>query len=176
LTLGVAAFARVNFSRAIAVVLLVVAAGAIAGAWIFESMGYIPCELCLLGRIPYYVGVPLAALTALAAHWGRAGLARSGLALLALVFSAGAGIAIYHSGVEFHLWPGPTECTGALTGALAPDDFLAQLKRVKPVRCDEPALLVFGLSLAVWEAVVSLFLSGLAAWGLLRARAAPKPR
>ncbi len=176
MTLGVAAFARANFPRAIAVVVLVVAAGTIAGAWIFESMGYIPCELCLMGRVPFYVGIFLAALTALAAHWGRAGLARFGLALLALVFFAGAGIAVYHSGVEFHLWPGPTECTGALTGALAPDDFLAQLKRVKPVRCDEPALLVFGLSLAVWEAVVSLFLSGLAAWGLLRARAAPKPR
>lgn len=163
------AFLRENISRAIALVVLVVAAGAIAGAWIFESMGYIPCELCLLGRVPYYVGIFLAALTALAAHWGRAGLARFGLALLALVFLAGTGIAVYHSGVEFHLWPGPTECTGALTGALAPDDFLAQLKRVKPVRCDEPALLVFGLSLAVWEAVVCLGLSGLAAWGWRRA-------
>ena len=162
-------FSRENISRAIAVVVLVVAAGTIAGAWIFESMGYIPCELCLLGRVPYYVGVPLAALTALAAHWGRAGLARSGLAVLALVFLAGAGIAVYHSGVEFHVWPGPTECTGALTGALAPEDFLAQLKRVKPVRCDEPALLVFGLSLAVWEAVVSMGLAGLAAWGWRRA-------
>jgi disulfide bond formation protein DsbB len=169
LTLGVAAFARANFWRAIAVVVLVVAAGTIAGAWIFESMGYIPCELCLMGRVPFYVGIFLAALTALAAHWGRAELARFGLALLALVFLVGAGIAVYHSGVEFHLWPGPTECTGALTGALAPEDFMAQLKRVKPVRCDEPALLVFGLSLAVWEAVVCLFLSGLAAWGWRRA-------
>jgi disulfide bond formation protein DsbB len=169
LTLGVAAFARANFWRAIAVVVLVVAAGTIAGAWIFESMGYIPCELCLMGRVPFYVGIFLAALTALAAHWGRAELARFGLALLALVFLVGAGIAVYHSGVEFHVWPGPTECTGALTGALAPEDFMAQLKRVKPVRCDEPALLVFGLSLAVWEAVVCFFLSGLAAWGWRRA-------
>jgi disulfide bond formation protein DsbB len=169
LTLGVAAFARANFWRAIAVVVLVVAAGTIAGAWIFESMGYIPCELCLMGRVPFYVGIFLAALTALAAHWGRAGLARFGLALLALVFLVGAGIAVYHSGVEFHVWPGPTECTGALTGALAPEDFMAQLKRVKPVRCDEPALLVFGLSLAVWEAVFCFFLSGLAAWGWRRA-------
>ena len=167
--LGVAAFSRANISRAIALVVFVIAAGAIAGAWIFESMGYIPCELCLLGRVPFYVGVLLAALTALAAHWGGPGVARFGLALLALVFFVGAGIAIYHSGVEFHLWPGPTECTGALTGALAPDDFLAQLKRVKPVRCDEPALLVFGLSLAVWEAALSLFLSGLATWGWRRA-------
>ncbi len=162
-------FSREKISRAIALVVLAVAAGTIAGAWIFQSMGYIPCELCLLGRVPYYLGVPLAALTAVAAHWGRAGLARFGLALLTLVFLAGAGIALYHSGVEFHLWPGPTECTGALTGALAPEDFLAQLKRVKPVRCDEPALLVFGLSLAVWEALVSVGLAALAAWGWRRA-------
>ncbi len=162
------AFLRENISRATALVVLAVATGTIAGAWIFESMGYIPCELCLLGRVPFYVGVPLAALTALAAHWGRAGLARFGLALLALVFLAGAGIAVFHSGVEFHLWPGPTECTGALTGVLSPEDFMAQLKRVKPVRCDEPALLVFGLSLAVWEAVVSSGLAMLAGWGWRR--------
>ncbi len=162
------AFLRENISRATALVVLAVAAGTIAGAWIFESMGYLPCELCLLGRVPFYVGIFLAALTALAAHWGRAGLARFGLALLALVFLAGAGIAVFHSGVEFHLWPGPTECTGALTGALAPEDFLAQLKRVKPVRCDEPALLVFGLSLAVWEAVMSAGLAMLAGWGWRR--------
>lgn len=162
-------FLRENISSAIALVVLVVAAATIAGAWTFQSMGYIPCELCLLGRVPFYAGVPLAALTALAAHKGRAGLARFGLAGLALVFLAGAGIAVYHSGVELHLWPGPTECSGELTGALSPDDFMAQLKRVKPVRCDEPALLVFGLSLAVWEAVVSLGLAGLAAWGWRRA-------
>jgi disulfide bond formation protein DsbB len=174
LTLGVDAFARAKVLRAIALVVLAVAAGTIAGAWIFESMGYIPCELCLVGRVPFYVGIFLAGLTTFAAHRGRAGLARFGLALLALVFLVGAGIAVYHSGVEFHFWAGPTECTGALTGALAPDDFLAQLKRVKPVRCDEPALLVFGLSLAVWEAVASTGLAALAAWGFLHGRAAPK--
>jgi disulfide bond formation protein DsbB len=165
-----AARARANVARAIALVVLIVAAGTIAGAWVFQSMGYIPCELCLLGRVPFYAGIPLAALTALAAHNGRAGLARFGLAGLALVFLAGAGIAVYHSGVEFHIWPGPTECSGELTGALSPEDFMARLKRVKPVRCDEPALLVFGLSLAVWEAVVSLGLAALAGWGFSRAR------
>jgi disulfide bond formation protein DsbB len=164
-----AALACANVSRAIALIVLAVAAATIVGAWTFESMGYIPCELCLLGRIPYYVGIVLASLTALAAQWGRAGLARLGLALLALVFLAGAGIAAYHSGVEFHFWPGPTECTGALTGALSPEDFMAQLRRVKPVRCDEPALLLFGLSLAVWSAAVCFGLSGLAAWGWRRA-------
>ena len=164
-----AAIARNNPARAIALLVLLVATATIAGAWTLEAMGYIPCELCLLGRIPYYVGVPLAALTALAAHRGGAGLARLGLGLLALTFLAGAGIAVYHSGVEFHLWPGPTECSGALTGVLAPDDFLAQLKRIKPVRCDEPALLVFRLSLATWSALISLGLAGLAGWGFSRA-------
>ncbi len=161
-------WARGNAPGAVALLILVVASGTIAGAWAIEAMGYIPCELCLLGRKPYYIGIALAALTAFAAWRGRAQLARRGLLFLALTFSAGAAIAAYHSGVEFHLWPGPTECTGALTGVLSPDDFLAQLKRVKPVRCDEPALLVFGLSLAVWSAVVCLALTTLALWGWRR--------
>ncbi len=108
--------ARGNATGGVALLILFVACGTIAGAWTIEAMGYIPCELCLLGRKPYYIGIALAALTVFAAWGGRAQLARWGLLCLALTFSAGGAIAAYHSGVEFHLWPGPTECSGALTG------------------------------------------------------------
>ena len=46
----------------IALAILLIAAATIAGAWIFQAMGYVPCELCLKERIPYYVGIALAAL------------------------------------------------------------------------------------------------------------------
>ncbi len=156
---------RANPAAATALFILALALGAIGGAWTIEAMGYIPCDLCYLGRKPYYVGIPLAGLTLFAALRGRAEIARWGLAALALVFLAGTGIAFYHTGVELKYWPGPTECTGALTGAVSAEDFMAQLKHIKPVRCDEPALLLFGLSLAAWSALVSLGLAGLAAWG-----------
>lgn len=149
----------------VALLVLALAVATIGGAWTIEAIGYKPCELCLLGRIPYYVGVGLAGATALAAWRGHDRLAGLGLAALALVFLAGAAIAAYHSGVEYKLWAGPAECTGGLTKTLSSDDFLKALRRVKPVRCDEPALVIFGLSLAGWSVFVSLGLAALAASG-----------
>ena len=47
-----------------------VALAILATVWILQSVGYRPCELCLTERIAFYVGAPLAALTALAAYRG----------------------------------------------------------------------------------------------------------
>ena len=157
----------------LALLLLALASATIGGAWIIEAMGYKPCELCLLGRVPYYVGVALALAAALAAWRDHERLAGFALAALALCFLTGAGIAAYHAGVEYKFWPGPAECTGSLTRTLSSEDFLKAVKRVKPVRCDEPALVILGLSLAGWSALVSLGLAVLAFWGArLKRRAA----
>jgi disulfide bond formation protein DsbB len=152
-------------ARNAALLILVAASATIAGAWGYESLGYIPCELCLTGRIPYYAGIPIAAATALAAHQGRAGLARAGFIALALLFAAGAALALYHSGVELKLFPGPSDCAGTLARAASTEEFLRQLRTVKPVRCDEPALFVLGLTLANWNAAISLALAAVAGFG-----------
>jgi disulfide bond formation protein DsbB len=150
---------------AVALAILLGASATIAGAWSLEALGYIPCELCLLGRKPYYVGIGVAALCVALSARGRDDLAYKGLPWLALIFLVGAGIAAYHAGVEWRLWPGPSDCTGAMTAPPSQAEFLARLKRVKPVRCDEPALLVLGFSLAAWSALFCAAFSGLAMWG-----------
>ncbi|PWB80386.1 MAG: disulfide bond formation protein B [Methylocystaceae bacterium] len=150
-----------------ALVILVVGVSTIAGAWIYESLGYLPCELCLKQRIPYYIGIPLAALAAVAVHRGRESLARAGLVALALLFAAGAALAVYHSGVELKLFSGPSDCAGALNTAGSVDAFLKQLQTTKVVRCDEPALWVLGLTLSNWNAMISAFLAALAVAAIL---------
>jgi disulfide bond formation protein DsbB len=157
-----AALSRLAAPRTAALLLLAAAAGTIAGAWTYESLGYPPCDLCLQERIPYYAAMPLAALTALAAGRGRGGLARAGLMVLALLFAIGAGLAVYHTGVELKLIAGPSDCTGAIQKAGSVEDFLAQLQSVKVVRCDEPSLWVLGLTLANWNVLISLALAGFA--------------
>ena len=82
-----------------------------------------------------------------------------GFALLGLLFVACTGLSLYHAGVEWKLWAGPTACSGAITAPAAVGDFLKQLNSVTVVRCDEAALQVLGLSLATWNALVA---SGLA--------------
>src|SRR3954471_16604748 len=56
----------------LALFMLAIAAATILGALGFEHIGgYHPGALCLMQRTPYYVGIPLAAATALAV-WARA--------------------------------------------------------------------------------------------------------
>ena len=151
--------------------LLLIAFATIAGAWVFEWAGYAPCELCLMQRWAYYVGVPLAALVAILAARGPRALARAGLALLGLVFVGSALFGAYHAGVEWGFWPGPTGCTGALTRADSMADFLKQLETTKVVRCDAVAIRILGMSLAGWNAVISAAMAALAFLGARKALA-----
>jgi disulfide bond formation protein DsbB len=145
---------------------LLIAAASIAilaAVWIFQGFGYAPCELCLTQRYAFYAAIPLALLTAVLGGRSAHGLARVGFALLALVFIASAVLAAYHAGVEYHWWPGPTACTGGLTGSLNVNDLVNTLNSAKVVRCDEVQLRIAGLSLAGWNVVASIVLAAYAA-------------
>jgi disulfide bond formation protein DsbB len=162
--------------RNAALAILAIALATIGGAWTYEALGFAPCDLCLKQRIPYYAAIAVAALTAFAAHRGRwAGLVRAGLLCLALLFFAGALLALYHSGVELKLFAGPSDCTGALSTAGSVDDFMKQLQSVKVVRCDQPSLWVLGLTLSNWNALISLTLAIVAASALLHRQPRPRP-
>ena len=143
---------------------------AIGGAFAFQAAGYAPCELCLKERLPYYFGIALAVVTIAAAARAPRPLAKTCFAALALLFLFSAGFGAYHSGVEWGLWPGPRDCTGAAARASTNADFLHQLQTVHVVRCDAVAIRILGLSLAGWNAIVSLAIAGTAIFGLLKTR------
>jgi disulfide bond formation protein DsbB len=145
-----------------AALILLASAAAILGAWTFQAFGILPCELCLKQRIPYYYGVPLAALVTYIAARGPRGLLATGFAALALVFAASAAFGVYHAGVEWGFWQGPTACTGSSL-PVSGGNLMEQLKTVQVVRCDEVAIRILGLSLAGWNAIVSLGITALAA-------------
>jgi disulfide bond formation protein DsbB len=75
-------------------------------------------------------------------------------------------IGIFHAGVEWKLWPGPSACTGFgyVPGA---DDFNA----FKVVRCDEAQWRLFAISLAGYNAIFSLLIAGVALKLLSRPKA-----
>lgn len=153
----------------IAAAALALALAAILGAWTFEAFGYLPCELCLKQRIPYYTGIPLAALTLwLAMKPGPHPALPAAFLGLAIIFYASMAFGIYHSGVEWGMWPGPAGCTGSMKAAASSADFLKQLETTRVVRCDEVAIRILGLSLAGWNAVVSCFIGIAAAVGARR--------
>jgi disulfide bond formation protein DsbB len=141
---------------------LIIAAASLAilaAVWIFQALGYQPCELCLTERYAFYAAAPLAAVTAALASRSIRGLARAGFALLAAAFVANAALAAYHVGVEYHWWAGPTACTGGLTGSVDVNNLVKALNSVKVVRCDEVQLRIAGLSLAGWNVLASAALA-----------------
>jgi disulfide bond formation protein DsbB len=135
--------------------LLAAALATLAAVWSFEVLGYAPCELCLAERYAFYAGAIIAAFTVYLASRGAYGVARALFVLLALIFVANAGFAFYHVGVEQHWWPGPTACTGSLSGPVDANDLMKSLNSVRVVNCDVVQLRILGLSLAGWDVIAS---------------------
>ncbi|MBM3653436.1 MAG: disulfide bond formation protein B [Alphaproteobacteria bacterium] len=158
----------VAMPRNASLLILAAAVAAIGGAWAYESLGFLPCELCYKERIPYYAALALAPLAAFAAQTGREHLARAAFLLMALLFAGDAVLSLYHSGVEWKIFAGPSDCSGPLTTAPSVEDFMKQLQTTKVVRCDEPDLWIFGLTLANWNIAICAALAALSGYvGLL---------
>ncbi len=135
------------------------AALALAGAFYFQFVQKLPpCQLCLIQRWPFYAALPIAAAAAWASRRAPAA-SRLLLALLGLGFLAGAGVAVFHAGVEWQLWPGLESCSGSLTVTANADEFLQRLQNVQIVSCTEAAWRFAGLSLAGWNVPLSLGLA-----------------
>lgn len=155
--------------------LIVLAAAAVVlGAALASQYwgGLRPCVLCLYQRYPYAIVIALMAAAMPLA--GRDGvLARAPAVLLgaaALAFVIGAGVGAFHVGVEQHWWAGTAEC-GSTETADTVEALKAQLLGRKPVRCDEAAWSLFGISMAGYNVGASLalaFLAGAAARHLWR--------
>ena len=144
-------------SRAAPLAIFVLSVAIVGAALLAQYWGGLrPCELCLYERWPYYV-VALVAL--IAAVVGGRGTSRAVLALAGLLFAAGAVLAFYHAGVEFHWFAGPGACTGAALDTSSAAALRAQLLATPPVRCDEVQWSLFGISLAGWNFVASVILA-----------------
>ena len=135
----------------------------------FSGAGYPPCDLCYEQRYAYYVGVPLAVI-AIALAPRQPSLTRVLLVVIALIFAANVGLAIYHSGVEMKWWQGPTACTGSALSDAKGGDLLSEIDKVKVVRCDDVGLRVFGLTLANYNIAISLALAAFAIGGAFSRR------
>ncbi|MCG8559878.1 MAG: disulfide bond formation protein B [Hyphomicrobiales bacterium] len=143
------------------------ALAAVTTALGFEHIGgYAPCPLCLQERWAYYFAVPTGLAAFLLARAGHMRAAGALLVLCALGFLINTGLGVYHAGAEWKWWPGPASCgagAGVTTGA---GGMLDALNQTRVIRCDEAPWRLFGLSFAGYNAVISLGLAGIAAFGV----------
>lgn len=140
---------------------LLVSAAMLATAHGFERFLYLaPCPLCYNQRQIYWLAMAISAL-AIFAQWRGASsrLMITLCTLLAITFAAGAGIAGYHSLVEWGVLPAPSTC--ATGGSLSLDaDLWSQLEKRQAVpSCGEAHWRLWGLSMAGWNTLVSVGLT-----------------
>ena len=157
-----------------AVLLTVGMAATVGGALGFEHIGgYIPCALCLMQRDPYYYGIPVAAAAALSGFLGGpTWLTRGLLAIAGVMMLVGAGLGVYHAGVEWHFWEGPTTCATAAQGVTQnAGDLLSDLNAKTPPSCSDASFRFLGLSFAGWNVIASLILATIAFVGVRGKRA-----
>jgi disulfide bond formation protein DsbB len=138
---------------------VLLASAAVLGAALLSQYwgGLMPCELCLYERWPWAAAIVIAFVATMvgsrpALPWVAG--------LLALVFAAGSALAFYHVGVEQHWFAGPSACTAPAGAADTVAALEAQLRHQQPVRCDQPAWTLFGVSLAGWDLVAALIMLG----------------
>lgn len=146
-------------------VALLVSALMLATAHAFERLLYLaPCPLCYTQRQIFWAAGGLALIT-IAFNWrGAPPRVLSGLSvLLGVVFLVGAGVAGYHSLVEWGILPAPPGC--AVGDIKLEGDLWDRLgKPVAVASCDKALWRMpegWGLSMAGYNFLVSLGLAGL---------------
>jgi disulfide bond formation protein DsbB len=155
---------RPEMARLIALLLpLVLLAGAFGSQYLG---GLYPCEMCWWQRYAHMAAALIAALAFTApADTSRA---RVFTLLAAAAIAVSGAIAVYHAGVELKIFQGFTTCTATVKAGTSTEDLLRQIVAAPLIRCDQVQWSFLGISMAGWNAILSL--SGASAVAFLTLR------
>ncbi len=127
--------------------------------------GLYPCEMCYWQRWPHDAAIALAALAFTAPASSHRSRTLTLLAAGAIALSGAIGV--YHAGVEAGIFEGFTTCTAMASGA-STEDLLRQITHAPIIRCDQIQFAFLGISMAGWNAILSLGGALMIGWLLIR--------
>ena len=117
-------------------------------------LGHQPCNLCLLERIPYMLGIIIIVLNYKFYH-----LEKYFILLLILIFLAATILSLYHLGIEQGLIEESLVCDLKKgSGLLSKEDILKQLQE-KNISCKDVTFKIMGLSLTSYNILISLLIT-----------------
>ena len=126
----------------------------ITAYFIQYALGHQPCNLCLIGRIPYIFSIIIISVCLFSNKFEKITLI-----ILGLTFFAATLLSFYHFGIEQGFIKESLVCNlNTLSNELTKENLLNQLKEM-PVSCKNVTFKIFGLSLATFNVFVSLILS-----------------
>ena len=117
-------------------------------------LGHEPCNLCKIERIPYIGSIILISFLIFTNKWEKIILS-----ITLLLFIFGSVTSIYHIGIEQGVFSESLLCElGLNTNIQNPDDLLKSLEKT-PISCKDVTFKIFGLSLATFNAFLSIVIS-----------------
>jgi len=146
-------FGPVSAARLLALLLPLALLGGALGSQYLGGLH--PCEMCMWQRWPHPVAIVLALLAF--ASPAESTRSRALVLLAALAIAVSGCIGVYHAGVEAKIFQGFTQCTAlATTKGASTAELLKELTHAPLVRCDEVQFRFLGISMAGWNAILSL--------------------
>tara|TARA_B110000881_G_C18259716_1_gene357347 strand:- start:50 stop:535 length:486 start_codon:yes stop_codon:yes gene_type:complete len=119
------------------------------------GLGYEACNLCLIGRIPYFFIIAFSLIFFLFKK-----LKKTMLIFISISFVSSVLIAFYHVGIERGFFDESLVCQiKGLKQDTSPSELLKELENNKSKSCKDVDFTIFGLSLATINLFISLLLS-----------------
>ena len=133
---------------------LIVPAALLAGAYGSQYLGHLtPCEMCWWQRYAHFAALVPAVLAFTAPP--QSNRSRALVLLAAAAIAVSGGIGAYQAGVELHIFEGFTTCTATAHGTTTAE-LMKSIMAAPLVRCDEIQWSFLGISMAGWNAIISV--------------------
>ena len=128
---------------------------ALASAFFIEhALGYQPCNLCILERIPYLMAIIIIILNYKFVHFEK-----YFIFFLFIIFLAATILSLYHLGIEQGFIKESLVCDLKKgSDLLSKEDILKQLQE-KNISCKDVTFKIMGLSLTSYNIFISLLIS-----------------
>ena len=125
---------------------------ALVSAFFIEYiLGYQPCNLCILERIPYLLAIIVVLL-----NYKFIQFEKFFILLLTIIFLAGTILSLYHLGIEQGFIEESLVCDlKSGSNLLSKEEILKQLHE-KSISCKDVTFKIFGLSLTSYNILISL--------------------
>jgi len=115
---------------------------------------HLPCNLCLIERIPYIFSIIIISISLFTGKFEKLSLI-----ILSLIFFSATLISLYHFGIEQGFIKESLVCDlNNKSNDLSKEALLNQLKKM-PISCKDVTFKIFGLSLATFNIFISFILS-----------------
>ena len=126
----------------------------IAAYFVEYILGYQPCNLCLIERLPYFFAIIIIFLYLTINRFEKLIFI-----FLGLIFASGTILSFYHFGIEQGFFKESLVCiSNDEISSLTKEDLIKKLQK-KVVSCKDVQFTLLGLSLATINAIISFILS-----------------